>query len=162
MLKTSNYDDLSDAARGMLGFLVHSKEHVFCKVSTDERMEEVLAKHSEVYNKPLYRGIRNKQELQDLLDGKPTSHYTSYSESEKYASNFGTVVTVQAPIVAFNYSKYQAEEFEILKQSVTQEVFASYDGDYMIETAHQELEWVLGMGVKLKLIDKEKLIFSVE
>jgi len=144
-----DYSKLSDDAREMLGYLVHDKGHVFDKKSNESvEMEEVMRVCSETYDKPLYRGVSD-EEYQLIEMGKPIPYYTSYSELKEVAGRFGRVITLLPPTSAFSYWKYQKATMEEIKIE-DEEEYEMVDGDYIIETALDEMEWIFDKGLTLK------------
>lgn len=150
---------LTPEAEETLGYLIHSKDHVFVKNRTHPDMEEVFDKCSEPTELILYRGVSD-EELKSILSNRPIDYYTSFSEDAHVAVAFGKVIQLQGSPKAFNYWRHMVDSFAELKEQNFDEYEAS-DGDFMVESLQQEKEWILPFGVQLKVVDLEKLIFKI-
>lgn len=150
---------LSDDAKEMLGYLVHSKSHVFNSTDKDKDMEEVFKKCTEQTKMKLFRGL-SKEALAKIISTGTMVQYTSFSESKELAADFGTeVITLQPKAKGFCYWRYMVDDMEQLKKNDPEE-FGMVDGDFMIETFEKELEWIMPFNMPVKLIDKDNLIFE--
>lgn len=144
------YSKLSEKTKDVLAYLVHSKEHVLMQGSKDASIEEALKKCSEVSAKTLYRGC-SAAEFNKVAQGKSVDYYMSFSEDRAIAKQFGPKLIVLHKAKGFNYAAYLVAAMNDLRETNPKE-FNSADGDFMIETAEEEKEWILPFGLVLKAL----------
>lgn len=124
--------------------LVHDKE--FAGADYEARMpaiDRAIALYGEVPRMTLFRGLPPGRGNGTFSGGVISFRgYASFSESLASAARFAeetrAVVALDATIRAFPYSKWLESEF----RSMEPEEYEMADGDYMIETAHEEAEWI--------------------
>ena len=153
MLKKYN---LTEDEQQILWYLIHDKSHVMKLNHTDHFMDSILTKCSSTSANTLYRGVSNLDELHKLISGKPVNNYTSYSEDPEVAKAFGTVVTLLSPSIGFSYKDWLVSTCKKIGEDDAAN-YASMDGDFIIETALKEAEWIMPFDMKLQCVDK--LIF---
>ena len=155
--KSLNDDEMMD-----LGNLIHDKSHIMNMKSEHPTLKKVfrLVKGTK-YNKPLYSGISPKK-IEDFSVGEIyiIHSYMSFSEIKQVGKNFGkqtkTVLEFTSSSDGFNYKQYTLDFFQEIKKDDYDD-YNSMDGDYMIQTAKEEAEWIFNIGTKYKVekISKE-------
>lgn len=144
------YSKLSENTKDVLAYLIHSKDHVLLQGHKDSAIEEALKKYSTVSSKTLYRGC-SEVEFNNVAQGKPSQYYMSFSEDQSVAKSFGPKLIILHKAKGFNYAEYLVEAMNELRENNPNE-YDSADGDFMIETAEEEKEWILPFGLVLKAI----------
>lgn len=120
-----------------LGYLVHSKDHVFNNTEDVPEMQKVfdIVKDSE-YNKPLYRGMY-KVNADDFKVGQEATfgRYQSFSEDPKVAKSFAdpepgktVVLKLNRAKGAFNYGAYISKKVKGYVGNV-----ARYEREHIID-----------------------------
>lgn len=130
---------ISDSDIETLLYVVHSDDHVGPELKS---IIAKLQKNGEVPKMTLYRGCSdaefeaikaNKHSIVDTL---------SFSEDKNIAKRFGkNVIEVEVKAPMFCYHKFLGEWYTTLK-NVNPDEYDSVDGDFMIEGAEEELEWI--------------------
>jgi len=135
-----------DNLTGFLNYLVHDKEHVMDNKSISPELEKVfrLVK-GQTYSQSLYRGLYTEK-LEDfkINDVYLFPRYQSFSENIEIAQSFsskGLILHAKNSINGFNYGGYLVHSFEKLKKT-DPETYEAEDGDFMIEGALEEAEWL--------------------
>ncbi len=156
-----NENRLSDDDVSTISYLIHDKGHITDggKVSA---IENALKLHSEKITKKLYRGVGPK-ELDIIKAGTNFNQYQSFSEDINTAKGFGKNVITILPNDknAFCLWKWGLKGLEALKKENPNEYEAS-DGDYLIDSYKEELEWILPFDTKFEMVDEDKLIFKIK
>lgn len=148
-IKAKDYEDMvkqfakkykvSESDIEALLYVVHSDDHIGAKLKS---VVAKLQKIGEVPKMTLYRGCSDV-ELEAIKANKHSIVDTlSFSEDIKIAKSFGkNIIEVEAKVPLFCYHKFLGEWYTTLK-NVDASEYDAVDGDYMIETAEEELEWI--------------------
>lgn len=130
---------VSESDIDALLYVVHSDDHVGAELKS---VVAKLQKTGEVPKMTLYRGCSDA-ELEAIKANKHSIVDTlSFSEDIKIAKSFGkNIIEVEARVPLFCYHKFLGEWYTTLK-NVDASEYDAVDGDYMIETAEEELEWI--------------------
>jgi hypothetical protein len=150
-------EEFSDETIDELLYLVHDKSHVIRKGEKNLRLEEVLKKKEEA--PVLYRGV-SEAEYERFKSGKAINYYVSASESKETAHKFGKIVITITEAFGFCYWKWLKNYYENVKKKDFSE-FDSSDGQHFIDTAEQELEWILPYRSKFIVSRKDKFRFRL-
>ena len=154
-----DYKKLTNDDQMDLAYLEHDKSHVIDKYGDRLRGLEKALKYYSQPTPQLYRGLYKEevQQLGELGKGKPFSFkgYLSFSEKLKVGLSFGHgsrfVLTVKgAP--GFSLWKYRTSTIESIRLSDPHE-FDSIDGQYIIDSAMAEKEWILARNTKFEIVD---------
>ena len=149
------YEDKVD-----LCYLIHDKKHI-TSGGRVQAIDNAVLYEGEENNLPLYRGVSEK-ELNDILNGIELNRYQSFSELKDIAKQFGPYVITILPsnIKSFPLWRWAVKDLCILK-SEDIEQYMSTDGDNLQILYADEREWIIPYGTKLKLVDRDKLIFKI-
>jgi hypothetical protein len=129
-----------------LNYLVHDKKHVMDNKGTTPELEKVFRlTKGQKYNQPLYRGLYTES-IEDFVIGETYEfpRYQSFSENLEIAERFsknGLIIQVTNSVGGFNYGGYLVYSFEKLKKD-DPKMYDAEDGDFMIEGALEEAEWL--------------------
>lgn len=123
----------------LLFYCIHSDDHV------GEKLKPIIAKVQKNGNIPkmnLYRGCSD-EELESI---KTTGHSfvdtLSFSEDKNIAKVFGNnLIEIESHVPMFCYHQFLKDWYTAL-QSIDQDEYDSVDGDFIIESADEELEWI--------------------
>lgn len=122
-----------------LFYLVHSDNHIY------EGLKKLIAKVQKNGRIPeihLYRGCSDKEYKSITETGFSNVETLSFSESKEMASEFGNnVVEIVAEVPMFCYHEFLGDYFSSI-EVIDPEEFDATDGETMIETAEEELEWI--------------------
>jgi hypothetical protein len=138
-----------------LNYLVHDKSHVMGNVNSSPQLEKVLQLvKNKKFNKPLYRGLYNEQ-LKDFSEGKiyQFNRYQSFSEKIGIAKTFSKnnlIIKANSSTHGFNYAKFLVHTYKVMKKNDPDQ-YDGEDGDYMIQSALEEAEWIFPMNAKFKV-----------
>lgn len=122
-----------------LMYVIHSDDHVGSELKS---VIAKLQKTGEVPKMTLYRGCSDV-ELEAIKANKHSIVDTlSFSENKNIAKSFGkNIIEVEAKVPMFCYHKFLGEWYTTLK-NVDASEYDAVDGDFMIESAEEELEWI--------------------
>jgi hypothetical protein len=139
--------------------LIHDKSHIFDSTIKNQTLESVFKKIGVGYSGKLYRGITKS----DIKFYKPDedgnlklSNYSSWTPDKNIAKMFGSdgiilTLDVKDTSVKFiNYYKFLVDYMKYLEKTDYDE-FDDIDGEYIIESALEEKEIILPIGLKLRL-----------
>lgn len=130
---------ISDNDIETLLYVVHSDDHVEKQLKP---LITKLQKNGEVPEMTLYRGCSDKEYNAIIKTGKSPVATLSFSEDKNLAKDFGeNVIEVEVDVPMFCYHKFMGDWYATLKK-VNPHEYDSVDGDFMIETAEEELEWI--------------------
>lgn len=144
-----NFKTMPKHLKEFLGYMIHDKDHVMSQGSKTPELEEVLKKYSETCPHTLYRGC-SEDEFRRYQSGKPIGYYTSFSEDINTAKQFGPKLITLNGAKGLCYWRYLVSDLELLKKENPAE-YDSSDGDYLIESAKEEKEWILPFGLTKSL-----------
>ena len=123
----------------LLFYCIHSDDHV------GEKLKPIIAKlqkNGDIPKVNLYRGCSD-EELESI---KTTGHSfvdtLSFSENKNIAKGFGkNVIEIESQVPMFCYHKFLKDWYAAL-QTVEPDLYEATDGDFMIESVEEELEWI--------------------
>lgn len=147
--------DFSEEEKEQLGLLIHDKKHLGVPEGTPvPGVEKALRAMSEVFAKPLYRGLSQK------VDAKPGSvmkfkGYTSFSEdydiAEGFAESYGSMMVLWLSRGwGFNYGKWYTKDLERIRDTDPDQ-WDAIDGDYLLGSAEDEKEWIFPLGSRFQV-----------
>ena len=163
LMENFDYEELTDSERRTLNYLIHDKKHVTANLGTPIAViDKAIQKYSEKAPQ-LFRGVYPQETytLNSVKEGNSFSmgRYASFSESEEFAEKFTKSTKIMMTLkngVGFCYWKYFVADLEKLRDEDPQ-AFDDEDGDYMIESAKEEGEWILSKDAKYRLLSKKKV-----
>ncbi len=138
-------------------YLVHDKDHVLDKKSKIGFMNTVFASCKNNRSKvKLYRGLY-KEKIEDFVPGQTYTfaRYQSFSEDLNIAKKFTKnklILLLTSHTGGFPYSHWMKDFYENMKKKDPQE-YNSVDGDFMIETANEEKEWIFNIDTVINIVD---------
>lgn len=156
MYELLSYDDVVN-----LSYLIHDKGHITDGGKVDA-IENALKIYGEKIDKTLYRGVSDK-ELSLIKDGKLFNQYQSFSEDISVAKKFGKNIVTLLPNGSSGFSLWQWGVNDLLKiKKDNPEEYEMSDGDYLIDSYKEELEWILPYGTLYEIVDEDKLTFKIK
>lgn len=140
-------EELSDSECEDLLMFQHSKELLGEYSRRFPSLEKAMSLHGEVTPVPLYRGLPPGRGNGVTLGAQMAFRgYPSFSESLETASRFaretGALVELTRPCRGFCYYRWLEAEF----RSMDPESYEMSDGDWTIQDARREAEWILPFG----------------
>lgn len=150
VIKARNYESLCNKIARMYGitedemetvlYMVHSDDNV----GNDDELKQIVEKMQKkgvIPPKVLYRGC-SKYEYETIVKTGRSPVYTlSFSESLKIAKRFGPyVVAIKPEIKMCCYHQFLRDFYGNMK-TIDPDEFESVDGNEMLDTADEELEW---------------------
>lgn len=160
LFENFDYAELSDSERRSLNYIIHDKKHVTSNIGYPfPVLDKAIEKYSE--KAPVvFRGAYPQETyaLNRTKEGGTFSmnRYASFSESEEFArkyatKNSNTMMSVKNG-VGFCFWKYVVADMEKLRKE-DPEAFQDEDGEYMIESAKEESEWIFPKNAKYRVIN---------
>ena len=157
----SAYNKLSNSDKEYLGQLMHDKKSYDDDGGPGgDGLKNAFKYYSEKSPK-VYRGIYEYEykKLKKLKvgDSFESQSYLSFSESIKVAEEFAdwdTIISAQN-LTGFCYWKYMVANMKELKKKDPEE-FDYIDGQYAIESAEEEKEWIFPTNIKFKIVSRVK------
>ncbi len=162
------YPKFDEETHRVLTMLQHDKSPLTAKGEVEE-IETALYYYLQTCKVPLYRGLYD-QEVKALGDMKIGSNitfgkYMSFSENLSIAKQFAKsgYILVGKELYGFNYWKYLVTTTEEIKKEDKAE-YDSIDGDYIIQAAKEEKEWIMPkeFGYKITNIKKGNTYTLIE
>lgn len=150
------FESLSDDERMDLQLLQHDKELTGADYSAKmPALEKAFTLYGRPCRTPLYRGLPmgrgNASSVRGVLSFRG---YTSFSESieqaEKFAEESRVIVELTRPRTAFCYYEWVVSEVE----SLGPEEYDVSDGDWTIQAAREEAEWIFPFQSRFTVIDE--------
>lgn len=162
LLESFDYAELSDSERRSLNYIIHDKKHVTSNIGYSfSVLDKAIEKYSE--KAPVvFRGVYPQETyaLNRTKEGGTFSmnRYASFSESEefarKYAKKSNTMMSVKNG-VGFCFWKYVVADMEKLREE-DPEAFRDEDGEYMIESAKEESEWIFAKSAEYRILNVKR------
>lgn len=151
---------LTDDDKIDLCYLMHDKKHITLGGRV-QSIDNAVLYEGEENNVSLYRGVSEK-ELNDILNGIELNRYQSFSELKDMAEKFGPYVITILPsnIKSFPLWQWSIADLCLLKNK-NPDQYISSDGYNLQILYEEEREWIIPYGTKLKLVDRDKLIFKI-
>lgn len=161
-VKSINVDHkkLSDNENEFLLNLIHQKEHVMDNNQRIRELDKIFSMtKNNINNEPLYRGLY-VENVDDFKVGKEYkfNRYQSFSEDLDMAKQFSQnniILQLDRSKGGFNYAEYLKKYFSDLQQEDPEE-FDMIDGEFMIDSADEEKEWLFNINSKVKIKNIEE------
>ena len=139
-----------------LMYIVHSDKHVYSE-DLKYLIEKLQKRKGEIPVMHLYRGCSDEEFNKINKTGFSPVPTLSFSENKNLANHFGNnIIEIISEVPLFCYHKFLGEYFTSMKK-VDPEEFEAEDGEYMIETAETELEWICTNSYKFEQTDKPNI-----
>lgn len=151
---------LSDEEREDLMLIVNDKSHGARDKEnrTIPGLEKAFQLFPETSKKELFRGLPKRWKSLNPHKSEILifPFYTSFSERKEVALDFASeskvILHLLPRATGFNYCQWQIEEYEQMRDSSLKD-FKSCDGEYMIEGAEEEAEWIFPRNSRFQVVD---------
>lgn len=130
---------INDDDFDLLFYCIHSDDHV------GENLKPIIAKlqkNGDIPKMNLYRGCSDEELESIKTTGKTIVDTLSFSEDKNIAKGFGkNIIEIESTVPMFCYHKFLKNWYTALR-SIDPDEYDAVDGDFMIESADEELEWI--------------------